>query len=110
MKKIVILDKIDQYHEPYDREYMLQMVYSFCSRSSSIARNTSMTSVWREGYKDGAWEAHKKAVSCVSFELDEITEVKWQFLDELRDYWGDVALAVLPDDWETTIICPSEFS
>ena len=110
MKKIVLLDKIDENHEPYDREYMLQMVYTFCSRNSCIARNVSITSLYRNGYKDGVWETHNKWVSYISFEIDEVTKAKLEFLDSLRDYWGDVKFQVLPDDWKTTILCPSEFT
>lgn len=109
MKKIVILDKIGKVYEPYDREFILQMTYEFCCRNSCIIRNVSMTSVWKQGYFDGAWEDHCKWVSYVSFEIDEIIDAKWQFLLVSIGSYA-VNLEILPDDWETTIIFPSNFT
>ncbi len=111
MKKIALLDINDKHYEPYDRKFILQMVYEFCVRNSCIVRNPSMTSLWCRGYKDGAWEDHCKWVSCVSFEIDEITNEKWKFLNSEGSIgsWA-VKLKVLPDDEETTIIHHSEFT
>lgn len=108
MKKVVILDKIGKIFEPYDRMYILEQVAGICYRNSSILRNASMTSVWRRGYANGRWEDHCKWVSCVSFEVDEITEKKWKFLLSSIGSWA-VEIEVLPDDCETTVIFPSEF-
>ena len=108
MKKIVVLNKIGEIYEPYDRQYILGEVAGYCYRNPSILRNASMTSVWARGYANGAWENHCKWVSCVSFEIDELTEAKWEFLLDGIGSWA-VELKVLPDDWETTVIYPSEF-
>lgn len=108
MKKIVVLDKIGENYEPYDRPYILGEVAGYCRRNPSILRNASMTSVWRRGYKEGVWEDHCKWVSYVSFEIDELSEEKWEFLLASIGSWA-VELEMLPDDWETTIIYPSEF-
>jgi hypothetical protein len=110
MKKIVVLDTIGENYEPYDRQYILGEVAGYCHRNPSILRNASMTSVWARGYlaHKGVWEDHRKWVSCVCFEIDEVTEAKWEFLLSSIGSWA-VELKVLPDDWETTVIYPSEF-
>jgi len=108
VKKIVILDQINNHLEPYDRQYILGEVAGYCHRNPSILRNASMTSVWGEDHKDGMWETHEKVIHCVSFEIDELTEGKWEFLCSSIGSWA-VELKVLPDDWETTVIFPSEF-
>lgn len=109
-KKVVILDQVGEYLEPYDRQYILDIVAGYCQRNPSILRNASMTSVMGRGYKNGAWEKHEKCLSCVSVEVDEITEAKWKFLQlAFGNQAYRVELQVLPDDWETTIIYRSEF-
>ncbi len=110
MKKIALYDVIGKHYEPYDRQYLLGEVAGYCHRNPSILRNAGMTSVWARGYlaHKGVWENHKKIVSCVCFEIDEVTEAKWEFLLSSIGSWA-VELKVLPDDWETTIIYPSEF-
>lgn len=110
MKKIVLLDVIEVYTEPYDRQYLLGEVAGYCYRNPSILRNAGMTTVMARGYLacKGVWEDHEKPVSCVCFEIDELTEAKWEFLLESIGSWA-VELKVLPDDWETTTIFPSEF-
>ncbi len=107
MKKIVVLDKVESCHEPYDRQYILGEVAGYCHRNPSILRNASVTRLWRQGYKNGAW-GHCEWVWCVSFEIDELTEGKWEFLREGIGSWA-VELEVLPDDQETTVVFPSEF-
>jgi hypothetical protein len=94
MKKIVVVDKIGEHYEPYDRKYILDQVAGYCYRNPSILRNAGMTTV--------------KLVSCVCFEIDELTEAKWQFLRHGIGSWA-VDLKVLPDGWETTVMYPSEF-
>ena len=110
MKKIVLLNLVTKNHEPYDRNYLLGEVARYCYRNPSILCNAGMTSVWARGYlgHERRWENHCKWVSCVCFEIDEITEAKWKFLEESIGSWA-IELKVLPDDWETTIIYPSEF-
>lgn len=110
MKKIVVLDKIDDYLEPYDRQYILGEVAGYCHRNPSILRNAGMTSVWARGYlaHKGIWKDYCKWVSCVCFEIDELTEAKWKFLLDSIGSWA-VELKVLPDDWETTVIYLSKF-
>jgi hypothetical protein len=109
-KKIVVLDKIGENYEPYDRKYILGEVAGYCYRNPSILRNAGMTTVMHRGYlaHKGVWENHDKPVSCVCFEIDELTEAKWQFLLDGIGSWA-VELRLLPDDWETTVIYPSEF-
>ena len=94
MKKIVVVDKIGEHYEPYDRKYILDQVAGYCYRNPSILRNAGMATV--------------KSVSCVCFEIDELTEAKWKFLRNGIGSWA-VDLKVLPDDWETTIMYHSEF-
>lgn len=110
MTKIALFDKIESYTEPYDRQYLLGEVVGYCHRNPSILRNAGMTTVMARGYRahQGVWEDHEKLVSVVCFEIDEITEAKWEFLLSSIGSWA-VELKVLPDDWETTIIFPSEF-
>lgn len=109
MKKIVVRDKIGDMYEPYDRQYILDQVAGYCHRNPSILRNAGMTSVRGRGYKNGAWENHDKMVSYVCFELDALTDAKWEFLQNSIGSWA-VELEVLLDDTETTIHYPSEFA
>lgn len=108
--KIVVLDKIGEHCEPYDRKYILGEVAGYCYRNPSILRNAGMTTVMHRGYlaHKGVWENHDKPVSCVCFEIDELTEAKWQFLLDGIGGWS-VDLELLPDDWEMTVIYPSKF-
>ena len=110
VKKIVVLDRIGENYEPYDRQFILGEVASYCHRNPSILRNAGMTTVMHRGYlaHESVWENHEKPVSCVCFEIDELTEAKWEFLLAGIGSWA-VELKVLPDDEETTIIYPSEF-
>jgi len=110
-KKIVVLDKIGDYYEPYDRPHVLGGVARICHDNPSILRNAGYTTVMARGYlaHKGVWENHDKPVSCVCFEIDELTEAKWEFILEWPDSIGAVEFDVLPDDWETTVIYPSEF-
>ena len=110
MKKVVLLDCTKENFEPYDRMYLLGEVARCCNRNQSILRNAGMTSVWARGYfgHKRIWEDHSKWVSCVCFEIDEITKAKWKFLQESIGSWA-TELKVLPDDWETTVIYPSDF-
>lgn len=110
MTKIALYDQIKIGYEPYDRKYLLGEVAGYCHRNPSILRNAGITTVMAYGYRahQGVWENHEKPVSCVCFELDEVTEAKWEFLLSSIGSWA-VELKVLPDDWETTIIYPSEF-
>lgn len=110
MKKIVVLDKIGKIYEPYDRQYILGEVAGYCYRNPSILRNAGMTTVMARGYlaHKSVWEDHEKPVSFVCFEIDELTEAKWEFLLSSIGSWA-VELKVLPDDCETTIIYPSKF-
>lgn len=108
MKKIVVLDWIGEHFEPYDREYILDQVAGYCYRNPSILRNASFTRFMWHAYKNGAWEDRLSSVICVSFEIDEITEAKWQFLQSSIGSWA-VTLKVLPDDWSTLVMYPSEF-
>ena len=103
-KKIVILDLTESYCEPYDRRFMLQMTYEFCLRNSCIIRNVSSINLCKRVRPGGG------VVNAphISFEIDEITEAKWQFLLNSIGSWA-VKLEVLPDDAETTILIPSEF-
>ncbi|MEK7087046.1 MAG: hypothetical protein AAB935_02175 [Patescibacteria group bacterium] len=108
MKKVALIDKPSSITEPYDRKYMLGMVAGYCYRNPSILRNASLTYVWERGYKNGAWEDNYSWILCVSFEIDELNEAKWEFLEAgIGEYWID--FHVLPDDWKTFIIYPSEF-
>ncbi|MEK7573932.1 MAG: hypothetical protein AAB514_00140 [Patescibacteria group bacterium] len=67
-----------------------------------------MTLIWGRDYKNGAWEDTYSWIPCVSFEIDELDKARWQFLKTgIGEYWID--FKVLPDDWKTSIICPSEF-
>jgi hypothetical protein len=108
--KIVILDVIGKSYEPYDRKYLLVQVAGYCHLNQSILRNAGMTTVMARGYlaHKGVWENHEKPVSCVCFEIDEVTDAKWRFLLNGIGSWA-VTLEVLPDNWETTIHFPSEF-
>jgi hypothetical protein len=110
MRKLVVLDKIDDLYEPYDRPYILQTVATLCHKNATILKNTGYTSVWRRGYlaHQGVWENHCKWVSCVCFEIDELTPDKCAFLFASIGSYA-VELEVLPTEWETTIIYPSEF-
>lgn len=110
MHKIVVLDRIDQNHEPYDRPYILQTVADLCQRNATILRNAGMTTVMARGYLSHKrrWEDHTKPVSCVCFEIDELTKEKCTFLFHSIGSYA-VELDVLPKDWETTVIYPSEF-
>ena len=110
-KKIALLDVIGNGYEPYDRQYLLDQVAGYCGRNPSILRNAGMTTVMARGYlaHRGVWENHEKPVSCVCFEIDEITDAKWRFLLNGIGSWA-VKLEVLPDDTETTILYPSEFT
>ena len=110
MHKIVVLDRIDENHEPYDRPYILQTVADLCHRNAAILRNASMTTVMARGYlsHQRRWENHLKPVSCVCFEIDELTNEKCAFLFHSIGSYA-VELDVLPKDWETPIIYPSEF-
>ncbi len=82
-----------------------------CHRNPSILRNAGIATVRGRGYlaHKGVWEDHNKMVSYVCFELDEMTDAKWEFLQSSIGSWA-VKLEVLPDDTETTIHYPSEFS
>lgn len=108
MKKIVVLDTIGDCYEPYDRSYILDQVAGYCSRNPSILRNASMTTVRAQGYRNGKWEAHKKPVQCVAFEVAYLSDAVWDFLNSGIGSWA-VKLEVLPDDQEMTIIYPSDF-
>ncbi len=110
MKKICIFDTTGSGYEPYDRQYILREVAGYCHRNPSILRNAGMTTVLSRGYlaHKSVWEDHDKLTSCVCFEIDELTEAKWEFLLCGIGSFA-VELKVLPDDWETTIIYPSEF-
>jgi hypothetical protein len=105
MKKIVILDLIGEGYEPYDRKFMLQMTYEFCVRNSSIIRNVSAIALKRKTEVDRA----KVLATFICFEIDELSEEKWKFLHNSIGSWA-VKLKVLPDDCETTILIPSNFS
>ena len=113
MKKIVVIDKTGENYEPYDRKYILGEVAGYCYRNPSILRNAGMTTVMNRGYtylahKSAWYYTHEESVSCVCFEIDELTEAKWRFLINGIGSWA-VNLEVLPDDCETTIMYPSEF-
>ena len=110
MHKIVVLDKIDHFYEPYDRPYILQIMTDLCHRNAAILRNAGMTTVMARGYlaHKRRWEDHEKPVSCVCFEIDELTKEKCAFLFHSIGSYA-VELDVLPKDWETTLIYPSEF-
>lgn len=109
-KKIVVLDKVDDLYEPYDRQFILQTVATLCHRNAAILRNAGMTSVLHRGYlaHERKWEDHKKWVSCVCFEIDELTREKCEFLFHSIGSYA-VELSVLPEEWEVTVIYPSEF-
>lgn len=119
MKKVVILDIVMDGYEPYDRQYLLGQVAGCCHRNPSILRNAGMTTVHARGYlaHRGKWANHTKPVHCVSFEVKELTAAIRDFLRSAIGRWkGEeafgnwaVELDVLPDDWETTAIYPSEF-
>ncbi|MDO8728797.1 MAG: hypothetical protein Q7K26_02775 [bacterium] len=110
MKKIVVLDKIVDGIEPYDRQYVLGEVAGYCRRNPSILRNAGIVIVMSRGYHSriGVWDDTARPVYCVCFEIDELTEAKREFLLEGIGSWA-VELKVLPDYWETTILYPSEF-
>lgn len=113
MKKIVILDRVEEGYEPYDRKYILGEVALCCQRNSSILRNASMTTVWARGYlgHEERWEDHNKWVHCVSLEAKYLDERVWGFLQEAvgSGRWP-VELGKLSDEWETTVHYPSEFT
>lgn len=110
MPKIIVLDRIGAYYEPYDRPYILQEVANLCHRNAAILRNAGMTSVMARGYlaHQQRWEDHEKSVSCVCFEIDELTREKCEFLFHSIGSFA-VELDVLPEDWEVTVIYPSDF-
>lgn len=83
-------------------------------------RNASMTTVRALRYlaHKGEWENHTKPVHCVSFEVKELTAAIRHFLSSAIGRWrGEentlgnwaVELDVLTDEWETTVIYPSDF-
>ncbi|MFZ1987831.1 MAG: hypothetical protein WAV21_02240 [Minisyncoccia bacterium] len=104
VKKIALLDVVQNGYEPYDRRFMLQMTYEFCLKNPSIIRNVSLVNLLRQVRLGG------RVINAphISFEIDEITEAKWEFLLDSIGSWA-VKLEVLPDDTETTILVPSEF-
>ena len=110
MKKIALLDIVEPGYESYDRHYLLGQVAGYCYRNPSILRNAGMTTVKTRGYlaHKQRWEDHERPVSCVCFEINEITESKWNFLLSSIGSWA-VTLQILPDETETTILYPSEF-
>lgn len=103
-KKIVILDLIGKNCEPYDRRFMLQMTYEFCLRNSCIIRNVSSIDL-RKRIRLGGEVVNAPHIS---FEIDEITEAKWEFLLNSIGSWA-VKLEALPDDSGTNILIPSDF-
>ncbi len=108
MKKIALIDKPGPTTEPYDRKYMLGVVAGYCYRNPSILRNASLTLARGRNYRNGKWDDDESWVPCVSFEIDELDEARWEFLRAgIGEYWID--FHVLPDDWATQIIYPSEF-
>lgn len=120
MKKVVILDIVGDGYEPYDRRFILGEVAGCCHRNPSILRNAGMTTVHARGYlaHNGKWENRTKPVHCVSFEVKELTAAirdflhsaigRWRGEENMLGNWA-VELDVLPHDWETTVIYPSEF-
>lgn len=110
MKKIALYDIARNGYEPYDRQYLMGQVADCCRRNPSILRNAGMTTVMARGYlaHESVWEDREKPVSVVCFEIDELTDAKREFLLSSIGSWA-VKLGVLPDDWETTVIYPSEF-
>lgn len=105
MKLVVLLDVIDQQHEPYDRPYLLEQVAGYCHRNPSLFGDAGYTTVYARGYlaHKRAWENHEKPVNCVYFEVRELNEKVWEFLRSSIGSWA-VQLAELPDDCETTPI------
>lgn len=111
VRKIVVRDITEAGYEPYDRQYILGEVAGYCQRNPSILRNAGMTTVLGRGYleRESVWENHSKPVHYVCFELDELTDAKWEFLQSSIGSWA-VRLDVLPDDTEVTVHYPSEFA
>lgn len=108
MKKIALIDKPSLITEPYDRKYMLGVVAGYCYRNPSILRNASLTYAMGCGYKNGKWDDNYSRILYVSFEIDELDEARWEFLRAgIGEYWID--FRVLPDNWQTLVIYPSEF-
>ena len=110
MKKIALIDITEPGYEPYDRKYLLGEVAGYCYRNPSILRNAGMTTVTARGYlaHRSEWSNNEKPVSCVCFEIDEITDAKWEFLLSSIGSWA-IRLQILSDEEETTIVYPSEF-
>jgi hypothetical protein len=111
VKKIVVRDITEEGYEPYDRPYILDEVAGLVSRSKSILRNAGMTTVYGHGYKAHrkAWDTNEKPCHYVCFEIDEITDAKWEFLENSILSIA-VKLEVLPDDTEVTVHYPSQFA
>lgn len=111
VKKVVVRDITEDGYEPYDRQYILGEVAAYCDRNPSILRNAGMTTVRGRGYLEhkSVWEDHEKPMHYVCFEIDEITDAKWDFLENSIGSFA-VKLEVLPDDTETTTSYPSEFA
>lgn len=104
-QKIVILDRIGNAYEPYDRKFMLQMTYEFCCRNSCIIRNVSVVLLRRQIRV----RTPQVLALHVCFEIDSLSDAKWKFLRNSIGSWA-VGLKILPGDADTTILFPSDFN
>ncbi len=117
MKKITFVDRIEVWggflcapYEPYDRNYTLDMMAKYCQTYPSTFRNAGITIVMNNTFlsHDEGWAEYEEPTPCICFEVENITKVDWETF--LTSFGGlAVKLQILPDDWKTITVHPSEF-